>query len=195
MPRMEVEKTFSYPLELTLKNYNDQIVVGFGQRDGIKVGHAVLGINGIAAQGRSLEDGRDVLEVIANEENYPLAIKFGRNKLSTNERLVLTGMFHSLFAIGSQLSPETRSSGIELIETDVFKLHCMQTLTGIKFIVVTDIRQVGVESLLKKLYEVYADYALKNPFYSIDMPIRCDLFDINLQSAIEQSERTGISNV
>lgn len=35
-----------------------------------------------------------------------------------------------LFAIGSQLSPEVGSSGIEMLETDVFKLHCFQTLTG-----------------------------------------------------------------
>ena len=35
-----------------------------------------------------------------------------------------------LFAIGSQLSPEPRSSGIEVLETDTFKLHCHQTMTG-----------------------------------------------------------------
>lgn len=41
------------------------------------------------------------------------------------------GVFHfRLFAIGSQLSPEVGSSGIEMLETDVFKLHCFQTLTG-----------------------------------------------------------------
>lgn len=37
---------------------------------------------------------------------------------------------HRLFAIGSQLSPEQGSSGIEVLETDTFKLHCFQTLTG-----------------------------------------------------------------
>ena len=43
---------------------------------------------------------------------------------------------------------------------------------GVKFIVVTDTKQMGQDNLLKKLYELYSDYALKNPFYSIDMPIR-----------------------
>lgn len=38
-----------------------------------------------------------------------------------------------LFAIGSQLSPEQGSSGIEMLETDTFKLHCFQTLTGMRF--------------------------------------------------------------
>ena len=43
---------------------------------------------------------------------------------------------------------------------------------GIKFIVVTDHRQNKVEELLHKIYELYADYVLKNPFYSLDMPIK-----------------------
>ena len=36
MPKSEVEKTFSYPLELVLKIYDDKVVVAYGQRDGIK---------------------------------------------------------------------------------------------------------------------------------------------------------------
>ena len=36
LPKVEIEKTFSYPLELTLKIYDEKVVVGFGQRDGIK---------------------------------------------------------------------------------------------------------------------------------------------------------------
>ena len=43
---------------------------------------------------------------------------------------------------------------------------------GIKFMVIADPKHGGQEALLKRLYEIYADYALKNPFYSIDMPIR-----------------------
>jgi len=36
MSRVEVEKTFSYPLELVLKIFDEKVVVDFGQRDGIK---------------------------------------------------------------------------------------------------------------------------------------------------------------
>lgn len=50
------------------------------------------------------------------------------------DQLVLPGcavmVYFRLFAIGSQLSPEARSSGIEVLETDSFRLHCMQTMTG-----------------------------------------------------------------
>ena len=41
-----------------------------------------------------------------------------------------------------------------------------------KFIVIADNKQQKVEELLRKIYELYADYVLKNPFYSLDMPIR-----------------------
>ena len=54
-----------------------------------------MSVNGINATGRTLEDGREILEAIASEENYPIAIKFGRSKLSTNEKIMLAGMFHS----------------------------------------------------------------------------------------------------
>ena len=83
------------------------------------------------------------------------------------------------------------SSGIREIETDTFRLHCHQTLTGVKFVVVADRAQAGVDQLLDKIYELYADFALKNPFYSLEMPIRADLFEESLQTAVDQIERTG----
>ena len=36
MPRVEVEKTYGFPLDLKLKTYDGKIVVSFGQKDGVK---------------------------------------------------------------------------------------------------------------------------------------------------------------
>ncbi|XP_043936876.1 trafficking protein particle complex subunit 4 [Protopterus annectens] len=190
-PRLEVEKTFSFPLDFVLKVHDDRLIVAFGQRDNIRVGHAVLSINGFDVNGRYTADGKEILEYLNNPANYPVSIRFGRPRLSSNEKLMLASMFHSLFAIGSQLSPEPGSSGIEMLETDTFKLHCFQTLTGIKFIVLADPRQAGTDTLLRKIYEIYSDFALKNPFYSLEMPIRCELFDQNLKAALEVAEKAG----
>ncbi|XP_071654817.1 trafficking protein particle complex subunit 4 isoform X3 [Patagioenas fasciata] len=214
-PRADTEKTFSFPLDLVLRPHDERVVVAFGQRDGIRVGHAVLAINGAEVNGRLTADGKDVLEFLGNPANYPVSIRFGRHRLSSNEKLMLASMFHSLFAIGSQLSPEVGSSGIEMLETDTFKLHCFQTLTGtcgralpggaelgrsdasvptapgIKFVVLADPRQAGIDALLRKIYEIYSDFALKNPFYSLEMPIRCELFDQNLKLALEVAEKAG----
>nr|KAF6325916.1 trafficking protein particle complex 4 [Myotis myotis] len=128
-PRAEAEKTFSYPLDLLLKLHDERVLVAFGQRDGIRVGHAVLAINGKDVNGKYTADGKEVLEYLGNPANYPVSVRFGRPRLTSNEKLMLASMFHSLFAIGSQLSPEQGSSGIEMLETDTFKLHCFQTLT------------------------------------------------------------------
>lgn len=38
-----------------------------------------------------------------------------------------------------------------------------------------DPRQSGIDALLRKIYEIYSDFALKNPFYSLEMPIRYGL--------------------
>ena len=35
------------------------------------------------------------------------------------------------------------------------------------------------------MYEAYADYVLKNPFYETDMPIRIKLFDLALDKALK----------
>ncbi|KAJ3080685.1 Sybindin-like protein [Rhizoclosmatium globosum] len=110
----------------------------------------------------------------------------GIAKLSSNEYLVLAGTFHSIHVITSKLSPIPGSSGIEVLETDLFKMHCIQTPTGTKFLLVTDPLQANVDALMRKVYEVYADYVMKNPFYTPEMPIRAELFDLNLNKLIKQ---------
>eukprot|EP00794_Sanderia_malayensis_P007869 gene7869-8719_t len=188
-PKSEVEKTFGYPLNLTLKGIDEKLVIAFGERDGLKVGHTLLAINGEPLKGKFLADGEDASEYLKKEENYPVSLKFGKSKLTTNERIMLASMFHSMFAIACKLSPVDKSSGIEAIEAESFKLHCYQTPTGVKFIVLTEPRVQSMDTLLRKVYELYSDYAMKNPFYSLEMPIRCELFDSNLQKLLEHTEK------
>ena len=38
---------------------------------------------------------------------------------------------------------------------------------------------MGIDQLLDKIYEPYVDFAPKNLFYSLEMPISADLFDQN----------------
>ena len=195
VPRIENEKTFNYPLDIKLSYENKKIVVSFGQKDGINVGHVLTAVNNNPIVGQELENGKDVFELLEQPENYPLVLRFSRARMTTNEKIFLASMFYPLFAIASQLSPEPRCSGIEMLEADTFRLHCYQTLTGIKFIVVAEPTQSGIEILLKRVYELYADYALKNPFYSLEMPIRCELFETNLQTLLENVEKSGAATV
>jgi len=101
--------------------------------------------------------------------------------LGGNDTLRLASTFHSLYAIAAQISPVQNSTGIEFLQTDSFCLHCFQTATGIKFFVTSNLVSKDLDLFLHKVYELYSDYVLKNPFYELDQVIRCDLFDIHLQ--------------
>lgn len=58
--------------------------------------------------------------------------------------------------------------------------------SGTKFFVVSEPGTQYMEVLLKYIYELYTDFVLKNPFYEMEMPIRCELFDIHLTQAVQK---------
>lgn len=61
-----------------------------------------------------------------------------------------------------------------------------------KFVVITSAASnIAADSLLSKMYELYTDFALKNPFYSIDMPIRAQKFDEAIKTLLERAEKNN----
>lgn len=74
---------------------------------------------------------------------------------------------------------------LKIFFSDAKGNYC-QCCTGTKFFVVCEPGTQHMENLLKVIYELYSDYVLKNPFYEMEMPIRCELFDINLSQAIQK---------
>ena len=127
------------------------------------------------------------------------------NKVSVNDLLVLAGTFHgyvhsahqtyielkSLYrvhAITKSLTPSSLGisskdrTGIEVLESSQFRLTCFQTFTGTKFLLFTEPNQPNVDVIIRKVYELYADYVMKNPFYQLEMPIRCEAFERHLMS-------------
>ncbi|XP_035833117.1 serine/threonine-protein kinase STY13-like [Helianthus annuus] len=55
-----------------------------------------------------------------------------QGRMDTNDSLRLASLWHSMHAISQQISPIQGCSGIELLETDTFDLHCFQSLTVVK---------------------------------------------------------------
>ena len=107
--------------------------------------------------------------------------------LEINDCLRIGSTFHSLHEISTQLAP-VPSSGIKRIETNLMHLECFKTLTGVKFVITAKPQESGdLSGLLKKIYSVYSDYVLKNPFYEMDMPIRCQLFNKKLDVLLSPS--------
>jgi len=104
--------------------------------------------------------------------------------LSVNDVLRLGSTFHGLHAIAAQIAPVI-SAGIEKLQTDTLKLQCFQSLTGVKFVITATTDTTDLDILLRSIYEIYADYVLKNPFYEMEMPIRCELFNKHLDRHIQ----------
>ncbi|KAK5240400.1 hypothetical protein LTR16_010685, partial [Cryomyces antarcticus] len=119
--------------------------------------------------------------------------------LSSNDSLILAGTFHGIHAIARNLCPPsalppnnpssasstsftsnpsasalgtrpTPATGIQVLETARFRLTCFQTVTGTKFLLFTSPEQPNVDAILRRVYELYADFVMKNPFYTTEMP-------------------------
>jgi trafficking protein particle complex subunit 4 len=78
-----------------------------------------------------------------------------------------------------------RATGLEVLESTQFRMQCFQTATGTKFLIFTEPQQPNVDVLLKRIYELYSDFVMKNPFYTVEMPIRCEKFDRSLDSWVK----------
>ncbi|TNY23655.1 Sybindin-like protein [Rhodotorula diobovata] len=107
----------------------------------------------------------------------------GLAQLNSNDYLILASTFHSIHAIAARISPVPGSSGVESIEADTFKMSCLQTPTGIKFVLLTTPSHPSPDAVLRRVYETYADQ-LKDPFYTVEMPIRSEAFDSKMAVAV-----------
>uniref|UniRef100_A0A8C2FXT5 Uncharacterized protein n=1 Tax=Cyprinus carpio TaxID=7962 RepID=A0A8C2FXT5_CYPCA len=87
-------------LDLVLKIHDDK-VVSFGQRDGIRVGYAVLSINGVGVN---------------------MSIRFGRPRLTSNEKLMLKVTQHGILFDMSLKKCNTLGIGIHS-EFIIFHKH------------------------------------------------------------------------
>ena len=57
-------------------------------------------------------------------------------------------------------------------------------LTGTKFVLLTSLAETVADTVLQKIYDIYADAVMKNPFHTPEMPIRNEGFDTRINSII-----------
>jgi hypothetical protein len=123
----------------------------------------------------------------------------GLAQLSSNDHLVLAGTLHGVHAITSRLTPTVASSsGAHVIEAETFKMTIYLTPTGMpsstqlthlnsigtKFVLLTSLSDQTADTLLQKVYEIYADTVMKNPFHNPEMPIRTEAFDTRINALL-----------
>jgi hypothetical protein len=92
----------------------------------------------------------------------------------------------SAAASGGMLTRPEPPTGLEVLESENFRLQCFTTMTGVKFLLFTDTTQANVDVTIRRIYDLYSDYVMKNPFYQLEMPVRCDMFDRKLLSYVRE---------
>ncbi|KAH7699423.1 Protein F36D4.2, partial [Aphelenchoides avenae] len=131
----KIEKTYGYPLGIVLELRDQKPTVVFGERDGIRLNYIVTSVNGRALKGHffvpeEADQETDFMEYVQVEDHFPMTIAFSPPVLSANEKIILSSMFHSLYTIAAQLSPVSRSSGIQVLETSQFSQKVQSGLEG-----------------------------------------------------------------
>lgn len=126
------------------------------------------------------------------------------SRLNADKNIVLASLFYACYANSEQIglglgNSETnslihQSIGIKSLEAENFRLDCFETLTKVKFVVISDLSlpgHINKQDLLNRIYELYADYVMKNPFYTLNMPINsdnCSLFKNNLELSLQGTQ-------
>ncbi|ODQ45615.1 hypothetical protein PICMEDRAFT_22184, partial [Pichia membranifaciens NRRL Y-2026] len=131
-------------------------------------------------------------------------------KQKSNDYLIIASNLHGIHAIASKLTPaaargslsgntgggrkntggginvHSNKTGLRCVNTEKFNMFVHQTVTGVKVIILTstDLSEPQIAGFQTTIHRLYADYVMKNPFYSLDMPIRIKLFDDRIMSAV-----------
>jgi hypothetical protein len=79
--------------------------------------------------------------------------------------------------IASALQPVRLSPSLRLWISSFIR-HSDLCPADTKFFVIADPNHADLDSFLQRVYTLYADYVLKNPFYELEQPIRCEQFDM-----------------
>ena len=88
------------------------------------------------------------------------------------------------------------NAGIQTIETAKTRIHCFESKTSVKFLLITDYRVPNLaRDALRKIHEHYCDFVLKDPFYKHNQPIQSDLFSRQVKLVCEHIERGNLSAV
>lgn len=57
-------------------------------------------------------------------------------------------------------------------------------MAGTKFVLLTSLAEINPDNVLQKVYEIYSDAVMKNPFHTPEMPIRSEGFDTRIATLI-----------
>ncbi|TKR72775.1 hypothetical protein L596_020178 [Steinernema carpocapsae] len=74
---------------------------------------------------------------------------------------------------------------LRCFRTSVYKMNYLETPTGLKMVLNTDLTAATVPELLKQIYKIYVDCVLRNPLIEGTKTITSEAFHSQLNEAVE----------
>lgn len=198
-------KNFNANIEKNI-NSNDMLILASTLHSAFTLTNCVLP-DVLQKYSESYNDAKDTkddekeLNITDDERNklpikvkyYPIGNKINitTNNMIANELLKETTMIGTdLFYNKKDIVDYEQVSCIRHIDSDVLDVYFYQTITGIKFISMCSKKEnLGVDRMtcfMMRVHSLLSDVVLKNPFYSVEMPIRKNkLFDDKVQMLVE----------
>eukprot|EP00049_Salpingoeca_infusionum_P016465 m.337108 g.337108 ORF g.337108 m.337108 type:complete len:139 (-) comp16079_c2_seq2:190-606(-) len=100
------------------------------------------------------------------------------------EKLVF-GLLHSIKGFVAKLTPDATKGTFRHLKTQTYKLHCLNTLTGLRFVLMTDPNTGDISQDLDWIYsDVYVDTVVKNPLAVHGEPISNPAFAAKLDAFV-----------
>nr|CAD7608147.1 unnamed protein product [Timema genevievae] len=104
------------------------------------------------------------------------------------EAKLMYGMLFSIKSFVNKISPLDTKDGFLCYKTSKYSLHFFETPSSIKFVLTTDVGAQNVREFLQQIYsQIYVEYAVKNPVWQNNKPIKSELFKSKLDAFVKQS--------
>jgi len=115
-----------------------------------------------------------------------------KNKSKTaieHEKKLVFGLLFSAKAFVNKMAPrkldETENEPLYSFTTKDYKLHYLETLTGLRFAMTTAPSVGRIIEVLQDIYRLYVDYVIKNPLHRSGGLIQSPLFVTKLEQMVE----------
>ena len=93
-----------------------------------------------------------------------------------DEHKLMFGFLFSLKQMVGKMSPK-KSGGFYACSTSEYRLHYLETASGLRFVLTTDLAATDMREALRHIYaQIYVECLTKNPLYATNEPISCPLF-------------------